>query len=70
MLVSNGGAVLTQQSQQSAHAHAVNAEPGLSALAVPRRPGAIKLEGACRAHAAEHREAEMNKDELIALAVQ
>ena len=51
-------------------AHAVNAEPGLSALAVPHRPGAIKLEGACRAQAAEHREAEMNKDELIALAVQ
>jgi hypothetical protein len=69
MLVLNCGAVPTQQAQQSANAHAVTQSQAYRLLRC-RPPGAIKLEGACRAHAAEHREAEMNKDELIALAVQ
>jgi hypothetical protein len=70
MLVSNCGAVPTQQAQQSANAHAVTQSQAYRLLRCRAAWGAIKLEGACRAHAAEHREAEMNKDELIALAVQ
>jgi hypothetical protein len=34
---------------------------------MPRRPEHLDRKGTCRALAAQHREAEMNKDELIAL---
>lgn len=54
MLVSNCGAVPTQQAHQSANAHAVTQSQAYRLLRC-RPPGAIKLEGACRAHAAEHR---------------
>ena len=69
MLMTNGDAVLMQQSQQRALADAVTKSQAYRLLRCGAAWSDQARRGLPRARP-EHREAEMNKDELIALAVQ